>query len=177
MSRGNGQKPGQKMSPRRNGAGAPSSANGLTSEAEPVVIIIDDDPTLRGGTERMIRAAGFTVQAFGSPKEFLRSPSPAGPACLVLDFHLPGLSGFDLQRDLATSGFLIPVIFITSHGDIRTSVQAMKAGAVEFLARPFPKRHLLDAINVGIERDRLTRKVQATLTVLRESYESLTPRQ
>ena len=147
------------------------------SETDPIVIIIDDDPSFRRSTERLIRSAGFNVQAFGAATEFLRGRRPDAPACLVLDVRLPTLSGLDLQRELARAGVEIPIIFITGHGDIPMSVQAMKAGAIEFLTKPFREQDLLDAIQQAIKRDRTARELQRQLADMRGCYESLTPRE
>ena len=147
------------------------------SETDPIVIIIDDDPSFRRSTERLIRSAGFNVQAFGAATEFLRGRRPDAPACLVLDVRLPILSGLDLQRELARAGVEIPIIFITGHGDIPMSVQAMKAGAIEFLTKPFREQDLLDAIQQAIKRDRTARELQRQLADMRGRYESLTPRE
>jgi FixJ family two-component response regulator len=147
------------------------------SETDPIVIIIDDDPSFRRSTERLIRSAGFNVQAFGAATEFLRGRRPDAPACLVLDVRLPTLSGLDLQRELARAGVEIPIIFITGHGDIPMSVQAMKAGAIEFLTKPFREQDLLDAIQQAIKRDRTARELQRQLADMRGRYESLTPRE
>jgi FixJ family two-component response regulator len=144
---------------------------------EPMVFLVDDDPLFRRSTERLIRTAGLNVQPFSSARDFLESPRPEGPACLVLDVRMPGLSGMDLQRELAQSGFHIPIIFITGHGDIPMSVRAMKAGAVEFLTKPFRSRVLLDAIRAAIERDRSALQKQSETRELRERYEQLTPRE
>jgi FixJ family two-component response regulator len=147
------------------------------SETDPIVIIIDDDPSFRRSTERLIRSAGFNVQAFGAATEFLSGRRPDAPACLVLDVRLPTLSGLDLQRELARAGVEIPIIFITGHGDIPMSVQAMKAGAIEFLTKPFREQDLLDAIQQAIKRDRTARELQRQLADMRGRYELLTPRE
>ncbi|HXA45212.1 MAG TPA: response regulator transcription factor [Candidatus Angelobacter sp.] len=144
---------------------------------EPVVFLVDDDQLFRRSTERLIRTAGLNVQPFSSARDFLKSPRPEGPACLVLDVRMPGLSGMDLQRELAQSGFHIPIVFITGHGDIPMSVRAMKAGAVEFLTKPFRSRVFLDAIRAAIERDRSALQKQSETRELRERYEQLTPRE
>jgi FixJ family two-component response regulator len=120
---------------------------------------------------------GYKVQTFAAAGEFLRNPRPEAPACLLLDVRLPGLSGLDLQRELVTAGVQIPIIFITGHGDIPMSVQAMKAGAVEFLTKPFRQQDLLDAIQQAIGRDRAARDLEAKLAGLRARYELLTPRE
>jgi FixJ family two-component response regulator len=147
------------------------------TEAEPIVFVVDDDPSVRSSTERLVRSAGFKVKTFGSAAEFLESPRPQGPACLVLDVRLPGQSGLDLQRELAESGVRIPVIFMTGHGDIPMTVRAMKAGAVEFLTKPYRKNDLLEAIRTSIERDRVSRQERVEADELRQRYEQLTPRE
>jgi FixJ family two-component response regulator len=147
------------------------------SEIEPIVYIVDDDLSVRRSTERLIRSAGLKVQTFTSAKEFLKNARFEGPACLVLDVRMPGLSGMDLQRELTQSGIHIPIIFITGHGDIPMSVRAMKAGAVEFLTKPFRSRGLLDAVRAAIERDRSAHKERTETGELRQRYEQLTPRE
>jgi FixJ family two-component response regulator len=147
------------------------------TEAEPIVFVVDDDPSVRTSTERLVRSAGFKVKTFGSAREFLESFRPEGPACLVLDVRLPGQSGLDLQRELTGSGVQIPIIFMTGHGDIPMSVRAMKAGAVEFLTKPYRKNDLLEAIRASIERDRASRKERLEAGALRQRYEQLTPRE
>jgi FixJ family two-component response regulator len=143
----------------------------------PIVFVVDDDKLFRSSTERLVRLAGFNVQSFTSASDFLKNSRPEGPACLVLDVKMPGLSGMDLQRELTKSGIDIPIIFITGHGDIPTSVRAMKAGAVEFLTKPFRSRALLDAIRAAIERNRSTLLKQSEIRELGERYEQLTPRE
>jgi FixJ family two-component response regulator len=147
------------------------------TEIEPIIFIVDDDQLFRRSTERLLRAAGLNVQSFTSAGEFLKNPRPEGPACLVLDVRMLGLSGMDLQRELTQSGIQIPIIFITGHGDIPMSVRAMKAGAVEFLTKPFRSRVLLDAVRAAIERDRSAHKERSETADLRERYEQLTPRE
>ncbi len=147
------------------------------TEAEPIVFVVDDDLSVRRSTERLIRAVGLKVQTFTSAREFLKNPRPEGPACLVLDVRMPGLSGIELQRELVRSGTHIPIIFITAHGDIPTTVRAMKAGAVEFLTKPFRGRSLLDAVRAAIERDRSAHKERSETRELHERYEQLTPRE
>jgi FixJ family two-component response regulator len=142
-----------------------------------VVIVIDDDPSIRRSIERLVRAAGFKVQTSESAALFLRSQQPDGPACLVVDVHMPGLSGIDLQRELGRTNRRWPIIFITGRGDIPMSVQAMKAGAIEFLTKPFRDQDLLDAIRQGIERDIVAREHQARLAALRADYALLTARE
>src|SRR6185369_10251072 len=147
------------------------------SEPDPVVFVVDDDPSVRRSTERLLRSAGLKVQTFSSAREFLSSHRSEGPACLVLDVRMPGLSGMDLQKELAQSGIRIPIIFITGHGDIPMSVRAMKAGAVEFLTKPFRSRSLLDAVRAAIERDRSAYKARSETIELRQRYDQLTPRE
>jgi FixJ family two-component response regulator len=147
------------------------------TDPDPIVFIVDDDPSVRRSTERLIRSAGLKVQTFTSAKEFLANQRPEGPACLVLDVRMPGLSGMDLQRELTQAGIHIPIIFITGHGDIPMSVRAMKAGAVEFLTKPFRSRSLLDAVRAAIERDRSVHKERSETGELRQRYGQLTPRE
>jgi FixJ family two-component response regulator len=146
-------------------------------EAEGLVFVVDDDPEVRLSIARLIQSAALRVETFASAQEFLRSPRREAPACLVLDVCLPGVSGLDLQRALTQADVRIPIIFITGHGDIPMSVQAMKAGAVEFLTKPFRDRDLLDAIGQALEHDRTTRRLRAELTALRGRYTQLTPRE
>ena len=144
---------------------------------ETMVFVVDDDPSFRRSTEALIGAAGFNVQTFSSAEEFLRSRRPDVPGCLVLDVRLPHLSGLDLQRELAKTNVEIPIIFITGHGDIPMTVQAMKGGATEFLTKPFREQDLLDAINKGIDFDRAARLQRAKLEDLRRRYHALTARE
>jgi RNA polymerase sigma factor (sigma-70 family) len=146
-------------------------------EAESIVFVIDDDPLYRASTERLVRSVGFSVQSFQSAADFLNSQRPNVPSCLILDVRLPGLSGLDLQRELAGASVHLPIIFVTGHGDIPMSVQAMKAGAVEFLTKPFRDQTLLDSIRQAIERDRIARQQHARNADLRRRYESLGPRE
>jgi FixJ family two-component response regulator len=147
------------------------------ADLAPVVFVVDDDPSVRISTERLLRTLGFTVRTFGSAAEFLESPPPEGPACLVLDVHMPGQSGLDLQRELGESGVRIPIIFVTGQGDIPMTVRAMKAGAVEFLTKPYRRNDLLDAVRAAIERDRAARREQSEVGALRGRWEQLTPRE
>jgi FixJ family two-component response regulator len=147
------------------------------TELHDVVFIVDDDASVRDALERLIRSVGLRVELFGSAQEFLQRGRPGVPSCLVLDVRLPGKSGFDLQRELAEANIDIPIIFITGHGDIPMSVRAMKAGAVEFLAKPFRDQDLLDVIQLALERDRATRQREAEIATLRDRFESLTPRE
>ena len=147
------------------------------TEAHPIVFVIDDDASIRNALKGLISSVGLHVELFGSAQEFLRSSRPDAPSCLVLDVRLPGISGLDFQRELARANIHIPIIFITGHGDIPMSVRAMKAGAVEFLTKPFRDQDLLDAIQVALERDRARRQQEAEIALLRERFESLTPRE
>jgi FixJ family two-component response regulator len=146
-------------------------------KAEQVVFVIDDDPSMRTAIRELIEAVGMNCQTFASGQELLGAVLPDVPSSLVLDVRLPGLSGLHLQRELTERGINMPIIFITGHGDIPMSVQAMKAGAVEFLTKPFRDQDLLDAIEQGIERDRSARKQQTEIRELRERAETLTPRE
>jgi FixJ family two-component response regulator len=142
-----------------------------------MVFVIDDDKSMREALHSLIRSVGLGVVTFGSADEFLQSERPDVPACLILDVRMPGLSGLDLQRDLTEGNIHIPIIFITGHGDIPMSVRAMKAGAVEFLTKPFRDQDLLDAIQQALDRDRRARSQQADSADLRSRFHSLTPRE
>lgn len=142
-----------------------------------IVFVIDDDESMREAIRSLIRSVGVNVETFASADEFLRTKRPDVPACLILDVRMPGLSGLDLQRDLAAANIHIPIIFITGHGDIPMSVRAMKAGAVEFLTKPFRDQDLLDAIQQALDRDRAERSQQAETAELQNRYHSLTPRE
>jgi FixJ family two-component response regulator len=146
-------------------------------DAKPTVLVIDDDPALRDSVARLLRSLGLDARLFASISEFLGSDPPDGPTCLVLDVRLPGKSGLDLQRELATANRELPIIFITGHGDIPMSVQAMKGGAIEFLTKPFRDQELLDAIQLGLSRDRARRVNEEALAALRERFGSLSPRE
>jgi len=147
------------------------------NERAPIVFVVDDDPSVRRSIKRLIGSVGLQVELFGSAQEFLLSKRPDAPSCLVLDIRLPGISGLDFQHKLAEANIHIPIIFITAHGDIPMTVRAMKAGAVEFLTKPFREQDLLDAIQHALERDRARRQGDAEIAVLRERFESLTPRE
>jgi FixJ family two-component response regulator len=147
------------------------------TEAQSIVFVIDDDAAIRKALASLIRSVGLQVELFASAQEFLQAKRPKLPSCLILDIRLPGVSGLDFQRKLAEDNNPIPIIFITGHGDIPMSVRAMKAGAVEFLPKPFRDQDLLDAIHLGLERDRKRRQQEAELAVLRERFEWLTPRE
>jgi FixJ family two-component response regulator len=147
------------------------------SDPGPIVFVVDDDPSIRDALTSLIRSVGLHVETFESARAFLTRQPPDGPGCLVLDVRLPGLSGLDLQRELAAAQITIPIIFITGHGDIPMTVQAMKAGAVEFLTKPFRDQELLDAIQQAIDRDRVVRQERGELAALRQRYNLLTPRE
>jgi len=147
------------------------------NENEAIVFVVDDDAATRASLENLIRSVGLSVHAFESGQEFLRVKRAERPGCLVLDVRLKGLSGLDLQKRMATAGGEIPIIFISGHGDIPMTVQAMKAGAVEFLTKPFRDQELLDAIYQALERDRNAREQRARVGELQSRYESLTPRE
>jgi FixJ family two-component response regulator len=147
------------------------------SETDGLVFVVDDDAPLRESLKNLIRSVGLRVEAFASAQEFLRSPRPDVPGCLVLDVRLPGLSGLDLQQRMAEGDRNMPIIFITGHGDIPMTVQAMKAGAVAFLPKPFRDQDLLDAIQQALERDRQARLQRARNEALRPRYRVLTPRE
>ena len=145
--------------------------------AEAMVFVVDDDVGTRESLKNLIRSVGLRVEAFASAQDFLRSTRPDVPGCLVLDVRLPGLSGLDLQKRMAEVELAIPIVFITGHGDIPMSVRAMKAGAVEFLTKPFRDQELLDAIQQALERDRNAREQRAEIEELRSRYRLLTPRE
>src|SRR5438105_580748 len=147
------------------------------SAAMPTVFVVDDDRSMRDGLRRLITSVGMTVEAFPSAQAFLDAPRRDAPGCLVLDVRLPGLSGLELQRKLAETNATLPIIFLTGHGDIPMSVRAMKAGAIEFLTKPFREQDLLDAIRHAIDRDRVARTERLELAELRRRYDSLTPRE
>jgi FixJ family two-component response regulator len=147
------------------------------NEADPIVFVVDDDESVRDAVKRLIASVGLRVETFGSTREFLNSKRPQAPACLVLDVRLPDASGLELQRDLAAAHVQIPIIFITGHADIPMSVRAMKAGAVEFLTKPFRGQELLDAIQEAIVKDRVAWNERAEMAELQARYDSLTPRE
>lgn len=147
------------------------------TERSPTVLVLDDDISIRETLRTLLRSVGLNIEFFGSPSEFLRELRPDTPSCLVLDVRLPGKSGLDLQRELAEKNISIPLIFLTAHGDIPMAVRAIKAGAIDFLTKPFRDQDLLDAIQVALERDRGRRERQAEIARLRERLESLTPRE
>jgi FixJ family two-component response regulator len=146
-------------------------------DADAIVFVVDDDSSIREAIESLVKLAGLRVESFGSAQEFLRAERPDLPGCVVLDVELPGLSGLDLQRELATHGIKLPIIFITGYGDIPMSVRAMKAGALEFLTKPFRDQDLLDAIQQALERDRAARRHSREIAELRERFDALTSRE
>jgi FixJ family two-component response regulator len=147
------------------------------ADLEPIVYIVDDDAGVRKATDSLIRSVGLKVRTFVSADEFLRAKLPSVPGCLILDVRMPGESGIDLQNELLRMGDSIPIIFITGHGDIPMAVSVMKAGAMEFLTKPFRDQDLLDSIHQALARDRLRRAEQAEVAALRERYEALTRRE
>jgi FixJ family two-component response regulator len=149
----------------------------MTSADSAIVFIVDDDVRMRAATQRLLKTVGLHSEAFSTPEEFLRNKLPNGPCCLLLDVRLPGMSGLDVQRKLTEMGVRIPVIFITGHGDIPMTVQAMKSGAMGFLTKPFRDQDLIDAIQQALERDSQTRQEQSEVTELKERYAKLTARE
>jgi FixJ family two-component response regulator len=146
-------------------------------DSDPIVYVVDDDESVRDAVKRLIGSVGLRVQTFGSTHEFLNAKRPESPACLVLDVRLPDSSGLELQRDLAAANVEIPIIFITGHADVPMTVRAMKAGAVEFLTKPFRGQELLDAIQDAIAKDRVAWNERAQMADLQSRYDSLTPRE
>jgi FixJ family two-component response regulator len=149
----------------------------VTDDATAVVFVIDNDPSMRAALQDLVGSVDLATRLFASPQEFLASKRPDAPGCVVLDVRLPGMSGLTFQKELARMGLDLPVIFITGHGDIRMSVRAMKAGAVDFLIKPFQDQDLLDAIHAAIERDRARRRHAVRIAELRERYATLTARE
>jgi FixJ family two-component response regulator len=147
------------------------------NEATPTVVVIDDDPAIREALASLLRSVNFDVQLLAAVTDFIKCGRPDHPACLVLDVRLPGRSGLDFQRDLEAANIRLPIIFITGHGDIPMSVQAMKRGAIEFLTKPFRDQDLLDAIQLGIARDRAWLEEEKETALLLARFETLTPRE
>jgi RNA polymerase sigma factor (sigma-70 family) len=147
------------------------------TNAKPTVLIVDDDADIRESLQALLRSVGLESRAMDSLPDFLKSEPPPGPTCLILDVRLPGRSGLDYQRDLAAANVKLPIIFITGHGDVPMSVQAMKGGAIEFLTKPFRDQDLLDAIQLGLTRDRARCESEEALRTVRECFETLTPRE
>ena len=149
----------------------------MTAAGAPTVFVIDDDAGMRAAIEGLLKSVGLRSASFGKPQDFLRSGRPDGPSCLVLDVRLPGINGLEFQQELADAGILIPIIFITGHGDIPMTVKAMKSGAVEFLTKPFRDQELLDAVHQALDRDRAMRQRYSKLAELRNRYAALTTRE
>jgi len=147
------------------------------TEPDPIVFVVDDDPSIRDAVKKLISSVGLRVETFGSAREFLVSQRPEAPACLVLDVRLPDLSGLEFQRDLVKANFHIPIIFISGHADVPVTVRAMKAGAVEFLTKPFRAQELLEAIQDAIAKDRVAWSERAQMSELRARHDSLTVRE
>jgi FixJ family two-component response regulator len=147
------------------------------TELPPAVFVVDDDASVREALDGLFRSIGLQAKTFGSAAEFLQNKLPDAPSCLVLDVRLPGLSGLDFQTELAAAGLHIPIIFMTGHGDIPMTVKAMKAGAVEFLPKPFRDQDMLDAVQQALERDRDRRERNSGLAKLKSSFDTLTPRE
>src|SRR5271155_4022245 len=155
----------------------PRSSVATEPDANSCIVVIDDDPEFRASLGRLLRSVGLTPQLFASIADYLGFEPPDCPTCLVLDVRLPGRSGLDFQRDLAAANTELPIVFITGHGDIPMTVQAMKGGAIEFLTKPFRDQDLLDAVNLGLARDRVQREQNEALDALRARFEGLTPRE
>src|ERR1700722_2347390 len=149
----------------------------MMTQTDPIIVVIDDDPAIREALGGLLRSVGLQVRLLASVSEFLKTGRPLGPTCLVLDVRIPGRSGLDFQRELSESEIHLPIIFITGHGDIPMSVQAMKGGAIEVLTKPFRDQELLDAIQLGLSRDRARRENEKALAALRALFESLSPRE
>jgi FixJ family two-component response regulator len=145
--------------------------------AAPIVFVVDDDPSVRGALSRLFRSVGLQVELFGSAAEFLQRKQPDGTSCLVLDIRMPGVSGLDFQGQLLRTNIRTPIIFMTGHGDIPMSVRAMKAGAVDFLAKPFRDQDMLDAVAAAIQRDQQARQAEDAASTLRATYDLLTVRE
>jgi FixJ family two-component response regulator len=148
-----------------------------SSADKPMVFVIDDDAGMRASIQGLLKSVGLRSETFGAAPDFLRTPRPNCPSCLVLDVRLPGINGLEFQRELTDAGIRIPIIFITGHGDIPMTVKAMKSGAIEFLTKPFRDQDLLDAINQALDRDRVMRQQQGEVAALRKRYDSLTARE
>ena len=148
-----------------------------TPDQTPTIVVIDDDASMRRALDNLLKSVGFEVELFSSPQEFLHSERPDRPGCIVLDIRFPGRSGLDMQRDLGQTGTRLPIIFITGYGDIPMSVRAMKAGAVEFLTKPFRDQDLLDAVGAALEADRARRAGEMRLATLRARFDTLTARE
>jgi len=150
---------------------------GAAAPARPLVVVVDDDPAVRDALDSLLRSVGLQTRILGSPAELLQADLPAVPGCIVLDVRLPGVSGLDLQCQLAAHGIQLPIVFMTGHGDIPMTVRAMKAGAVDFLSKPFRDQDMLDAVSAAIERDTRRRQQSAARDSLDARYATLTPRE
>jgi FixJ family two-component response regulator len=148
-----------------------------TNEETPCIVVIDDDASVRKALDNLFKSVGFAVELFSSPQEFLQSERPDRPGCIVLDVRFPGRSGLDMQREISAANTPLPIIFITGYGDIPMSVRAMKAGAVEFLTKPFRDQDLLDAVGVALEKDRVRRANEVRVSELRSRFQTLTARE
>ncbi len=146
-------------------------------QSDSIVFVIDDDASIRDAVKSLLKSVGLRAEVFGSTEEFVSAPRPQVPSCLVLDVRLPGMSGLEFQDELEKTGIRIPIIFVTAHGDIPMTSRAMKAGAIEFLPKPFQKKELLEAIHQALDRDRTTRQEEAGLSSLRAGFDSLTERE
>jgi FixJ family two-component response regulator len=149
----------------------------MTDNVPTMVFVVDDDPSVRDAIGRLLGTVGLRVKGFGSAREFLRGIRPEVPSCLVLDVRLPGISGIDFQRELSVANIRIPIVFISAHADVSMSVKAMKAGAIEFLTKPFHDQDLLDAVQLALEKDRARRLSEAELSELQQRLRTLTPRE
>jgi RNA polymerase sigma factor (sigma-70 family) len=147
------------------------------SIGQALVFVVDDDVSAREGIQDLLQSLGLPVRSFGSPEEFLQGPHPDVPGCIILDVRLPGTSGLEFQRILIEAGIHLPIIFVTGHGDIPMAVTAMKAGAIEFLTKPVREQSLLDAVNIGLESDRVRREESKRVSELQQRFELLTPRE
>jgi FixJ family two-component response regulator len=148
-----------------------------TVQSDSIVFVVDDDASIRDAVKSLLKSVGLRAEVFGSTEEFVSAPRPQVPSCLVLDVRLPGMSGLEFQDELEKTGIRIPIIFVTAHGDIPMTSRAMKAGAIEFLPKPFQKKELLEAIHQALDRDRTTREEEAGLSSLRAGFDSLTERE
>jgi len=148
-----------------------------TAQTDSIVFVVDDDASIRDAVKSLLKSVGLRAEAFGSTEEFVKAARPQVPSCLVLDVRLPGMSGLEFQEELEKTGIRIPIIFVTAHGDIPMTARAMKAGAIEFLPKPFQKQELLEAIHQALDRDRAMRTEEAGLSSLRARFDSLTDRE
>jgi FixJ family two-component response regulator len=148
-----------------------------TAQSDSMVFVVDDDASIRDALKSLLKSVGLRAETFGSTEEFVKAVRPEIPSCLVLDVRLPGMSGLEFQQELEKTGIRIPIIFVTAHGDIPMTSRAMKAGAIEFLPKPFQKKELLDAVHQALERDRAMREEEAGLSGLRARFETLTERE